>query len=377
MLATPRIVILDSSTLGKVSRDYWGPERSCRDEARCFLARLQDLGVFVTFTLTHISELLRHGNEQVVRDRLAFLRTIPLIAWLRPYDRSWFPGGPPDLLRRELHAVVHGSARNWREIVDNVRPQLWETGVGSEMFVEDDKFWSAIRSEAERQHKVETYVASVARTDPGQIMDMKLCDVVRLPKRPREDWDAYLRRFARVMQEQIEHHGDRRFDSSREAAVDFADKLLEDMKAIEEMGGDPVQRLLEFHDVPAGSVSPEMTIGEVGELAVWGRRLEILATRLRPPVTVSIRNVPQDTLPSHVLERRLASIQIKAERVSGSDLGDVHVAPLVFYADGIQLDRRIQEFLNQVRRDEPKLASLMGQSFRSSDYSQIPRLFDK
>ena len=166
MLATPKIVVLDSATIGEVARDYWAPRSSFRNRARSFLARQQDLGVFVTFSLTHIIELCRHGNEQVVQDRLKFLSRIPLIAWLRPYHRTWFPGALPDLLRRELHAVVHGSARSWREIVDQVRPDLWETGEGSEIFAMSDEDVSRLMSESNRQHDNEKHVASVARTDP-------------------------------------------------------------------------------------------------------------------------------------------------------------------------------------------------------------------
>jgi hypothetical protein len=376
-LAIPKLVVLDSATLGKVSSDYCDQDACSRDKARSFITRLQYLGVFVTFTLTHVSELLRHANEQVVQDRLRFLHSIPLIAWLRPYDHSWFPGGIPDLLSRELHVVVHGSARNWREIVDAVRPELWETGMGSEMFVEDDNLWSNIKRESKCQHEIEKYVASIARTDPGQIRDLKISDALRLPIRPKEKRGAYMHRFAQEMQKQLDRHGDKRFGCSHDVAIDFANSTLQDIKATDEMGGNPIQRLLEYQVVHREFVSPEMTIGELGELAVYAKCLKMISKSLRPPIELTMRDVPQDTLPSYVLERKVASIQRKAERVSGSDLGDRHIAPLIFYTDGIEVDKRTCEFLNQVRRNEPKLASLMGRFFPSSDYSQIPKLFDE
>ena len=376
-LAIPKMVVLDSATLGKVSRDYWSQNANSRDKARSFITRLQHLGVFIAFTLTHIIELLRHGDEQVVRDRLRFLRSIPLIAWLRPYDRSRLPGCIEDLLLRELHVVAHSSARNWREIVDEVRMDLWKTGIGSEMFVEDDELWATIKREADRLHEKEKYTASMARTDPGQISDVKLSEVLRLPIRPKEERGAYMRRFAKEMQRQLDQHGDKRLDCSHDVAIDFANRTLQDIKAIDEMGGNPIQRLLESVDVPLELVSPEMTCGELGELAVYAKRLKMISKSLRPLIELTMRDVPQDTLPSYVLERKLASIQKKAERVSGSDLGDRHIAPLIFYTDGIEVDKRTCEFLNQVRRNEPKLDSLMGRFFPSSNYSQIPELFDE
>jgi len=376
-LARPQFVVLDSATLGNVSRDYWAAETSSRDKARAFLARLQDLGVFVTFTYTHIIELFAHGNEQVVRERLKFLRTLPLIAWVRPYDDSWFPGGIVDLLCRELHAVVHGGARSWDEVVDTVRPGLWQTGVGSEMFVDNDQFWSTIKSVCDHHHERQKYVASVARTDPGHMMNIKLGDACRLPIRPKEDRQAYLHSFAGEMRQELESHGDKRFVWAREAAIAFAMQMHQDIEKIEESGGEPRQRILEFYGIPAECVSAELTIGEVGELGVYSERLKILSRALRPPANVTMRDVPPETLPSYVLEQRLRSIQRTAQRASGSDLGDSDMAPLVFYASGVQVDRRTDEFLNQVLRNEPELVPLIGRLFRCSDYSQVPGLFEQ
>jgi hypothetical protein len=376
-LATPKIVVLDSATLGKVSRDYWDQDACSRQKAREFTARLKNLGVFIAFTTTHVVELLRHKDGQVVRERLRFLRSIPLIAWLRPYDRSWFPGCITDLLARELHVVVHGSAREWSAIVDQVRPELWETGNGSEMFVDDDELWSIMRSGSELLHEKEKYVVSMGRTDAGQMKDMKVSEALRSPIRAKGEREAYMRRFAQETQRQLDNHGDNRLFYSREIAVDFANSTLQDVKAMDQMGGDLVQRILEWAGVPEQCVSPKMTIAEVGELGVYAKRLKSISGSLRPSIELTMRDVPRETLPSYVLERKLFSIQNKAKRVRGSDLGDRHIAPLVLYADGVEVDKRTREFLNQVRQQEPQLGSLMGLFFTSSDYSRIPELFDQ
>ena len=69
MLAIPKIVVFDSATLGKVSHDYCSQDASSRKKARSFVARLKHLGIVIAFTLHHVSELLRHEDEQVVRER--------------------------------------------------------------------------------------------------------------------------------------------------------------------------------------------------------------------------------------------------------------------------------------------------------------------
>src|SRR5262245_48976195 len=134
-LILPQFVVLDTATLGRVAKDYWDEAKAPRDKARDFLGALLDSGTHIVFTLTHVLEILRHDQAKTARDRIRFLRAIPLIAWLRPYDRSWFPGGLPDLLQREIDAVIRQSTHDWRSIIDHVRPELWETGTGAEMFV--------------------------------------------------------------------------------------------------------------------------------------------------------------------------------------------------------------------------------------------------
>lgn len=375
-LAFPRLVVLDSATLGKVSADYWSHDTERRNKARTLLKRLQDRGVHVALTFTHVSELLRHGDAAIVRGRLSFLRSIPLIAWLRPYDRNWFLGNNVDLLCRELHAVLHGSARTWRDVIEAVRPDFWETGTGADMFVEDNPIWSLIPRISRDQHESEKHVASVARTDPGNVSNMKLCDVLRLPIRPKEERAAYMRRFAVDLQKQMDRHGDKRFDQSPAVAVAFAKSTLQHIESMEAIEGPLLERMAACRDVPPEFVDPEMTIAELGALAVYAKQLAILHKSIRPTIAVTMTDVPPNTLPSYVLEQRLAGIQRRAERVSGSDLGDGTIAPLVFYADAVEVDKRTGEYLKQIQQSEPQLAKLMGPFFRSPDYSRLPDYFE-
>lgn len=374
-LAVPRIAVLDSSTLGNVSRDYWSREDEARDKAHRFLAELMARGVFIAFTMTHITELLAHDNKSIVRDRLKFLSRIQLIAWLRPYRRTWFPGSIFELLTRELHAAVHGSVCSWHDIIQEVRPDLWETGTGSEMFVEDDQFWSAIRDESRRQHEHEIFVASVARTRPIGKTDLRLGDLPKLPERPKEAWANYTQRLAREMKRQLERHGDRRLRGVDAIASDFAGSTLKDMLEINELGGDFTRRILEFNGIPQELVGPETTVSEVGELAIYANRLKMLGQNLNPPLHVDMLDVPPESLPSYVVERRLSSRQDKTDRVSGSDLGDSFLAPLVLYGDGVEVDKRTYHHLEAIRRADTKLADVMHPFFRSPDYLEILQHF--
>src|SRR5207245_7904685 len=108
-------------------------------------------------------------------------------------------------------AVVHGHARNWQDIIATVRLDLWETGTGAEMFVPRDYFWDAIRMESQRQHQTEKFVASIARTDPGGVSQLKLRDIKPTQLRPTLPCSPQvINSIAQDIHAQLCRHGDRR-----------------------------------------------------------------------------------------------------------------------------------------------------------------------
>jgi len=70
-----------------------------------------------------------------------------------------------------------------------------------------------------------------------------------------------------------------------------------------------------------------------------------------------MRDVPIDRCRLICLQKPCSNSK-KAERVSGSDLSDQHLATLVLYADGVEVDKRTNEYLRQVERAAPGLAVL-------------------
>lgn len=373
-LVYPHFVALDSSTLGKVSRDFWSPEKQLREKARTFVKDLQNRNVFITLTLTHIIELLGPEDELLVKNRISFLRGLPFIAWLRPYGRIQFPGSIHDLLRHELHSVIHTAKCDWQSIIDHVRTDIWATGVGCELFVNDDLGWSMLQEYAQNLQRRGQYVASVVRTDPGNVKSLTIADSKKMPKRPKAERGSFTRQFATTMKKQLDQHGDKRLEATDLAAFDFANNMIKDIQKFEAAGGDPIQRMFEYYGIPQDLVTDEMSVEDIGQLAVYVKQLNLISKKIHPQTKVTVQEVPIDTLPSYVLQQRLAKIQEKAARVSGSDFGDGYIVPLILYADSVEVDKRTYEYLNQVQRSCPAIGSLMGHFFRSIDYAKIPDL---
>ena len=376
ILAAPKFVVLDSATLSKVSRDYWSSERPLAAKARSFINRLTDDGVHIVISLTHVFELLRHHDLTLVEDRIAFLRDLPLIAWPRPYRRIWFPAAITDVLCHELHAVVHRSARNWRDIVSDVRSDLWETATGAEMFVDDARLWSVIRIFALDQLQRQCLVASIARTDPDGISGTTIAKLEKMPLRPKEHLPRYINQFSQKMNAQILRHGDKRVPAPH-VTNGFVKTTRKNVDAISKMGGGVTSNILKLFNVPPEITKPTMTVAALGELAIYASQLALISEKIEPRVTVTMKDIPSNTLPTYVFERNLRAQQQKADRVSGSDVGDGHLASLLLYADAVEVDKRTLELVARIRRGDSRLAALMGNSFRSAEYCQIPERLGK
>ena len=375
ILAKPKLISLDSSTLGKVAKDYFSSDAQRRLDARTFIEQLTELGVYVALSLTQIIEVIRHQNDVVTTNRLRFLARLPLIAWVRPYDNSWFVGSAVSIAVRELHSLVHEGASNWSDIVSITRERLWETGTGKDMFVEENPVWNILVGEARKYQSDEQYISSIAKSDPEGLFDRKLSELFSLPRRPIEKRREYFGQFASKMTANIKTHGDKRIsdEEAQSISTDFALDTIERIENYEAQGGDVLQNILQNSGVPASLINHNMTMGEFGELCVLASKLKMAADKINPPIKITLESYGPEALPSMTLDRRLAAIQQNEQRVSGSDLGDGHISVLSLYCDAIEVDKRTLPFLNRIRRDDTGLDKLMGTLFRKPDYRLIPK----
>ena len=146
------------------------------------------------------------------------------------------------------------------------------------------------------------------------------------------------------------------------------------IEALAAKPGDAIEHILEWTGIPRQLITPEMTINEIGALATYARVLKMVSRKLRTSVNLSITDVLPERLPSYALLLQLEVVQRKADRVAGSDLGDQHIAALLPYADFVEVDKRTNEYLRRVGRQNPELAEVMGRFGRTPHYDMVPAL---
>ena len=377
-ILTPKFVALDSATLNKIAADHFSGEERLRTKAQSLVRQLAGGDVYITLTFTHLCELFSHKDRSKVDDRIRWLRGLPFIAWVRPYDGSWFPGGMTDIILRELHAIVHDGAIDWATVIGNVQPTLLETGVGSEMFVDRPELWELISQIGRRLEKNQQYIASVARAEDSDVGKTKLKHIMPIPPAPQTEAskNRQLEKLAEGIESKLVKHGDERLPPKAAADAFVNDPSL-DIAKVDAIGGELGQAIMDFFGVPKELVSQKMTVEQVVELATHAKQLEIACKKLRPPASRKLTDIPPGSIPSFTIQRALTLEQNKADHVSGSDLGDQSLIPLAFYLDALEVDKRTHDHVRKIRQRDAKIAAHLRHVFRSPDYSSIPATLAK
>lgn len=377
MIVQPKYISLDTATLGRLAKDFWSEHEQSRIASRQFIDELTEMNVCIILSFTHLRELFRHERDEIVRDRFAFLARLPLIAWPRPYDKSWFTGAMTDIGAAELHSFVHDGVRGLAAIRDKVRECFWETGVGSDMFVADNEVWEPFIQQCRESLEKDRYVVSFSRTDPSGVNDRTLAEIKQEILVAPTDLDQRARRLAGDLAKQVRLSGDKNIKDVDQHAADFALQTRNRVRSMLDSGDDLTLQVCKRFGVPECLAKDSMTIGELGELGTLTEKLKVLGRNLRPPVEVNLLDVPPESLPMLTFDRTLHQIQQSAERVAGSDLGDASLACLSMYADATEVDKRTAEYLNRIRRSGSPISDLIGPVFKTTEpVMLLPRIRD-
>jgi hypothetical protein len=373
-IVSPKYVAIDSATLGRIAKDYWSTSSVDREKARAFVRATSDAGVYLTLTTSHVCELLGHRDVSRVRERVQWLRELPLVAWIRPYSPIGRFGGMFDLLTHELHAVVHDGAGDWGEIIEKVRGKLLCTGVGRTVFADNPRLWETVSLAAQNHLSLGQYAASLLRIDPGDLFDSKYGDLTPLSELPPLSAEAEAQKFSDYFEElksRFSDRGDSRI-SATDGATRLARKVLDDMDKVRAIGGNPYVAILQVYGIPRELVTAKTTMRRLRELSIYVGLLSLLANELNPAAIVTALHVPPERLPSAVVERELQYFQHSAERADGSDMGDSHIAPFGLYLDAVEVDKRTDDHLRKIRHGNAEIAQHLKLTFRCSDYADMP-----
>ncbi|WP_165585593.1 hypothetical protein [Roseococcus sp. SYP-B2431] len=128
-------------------------DRARRDAARGLHQRLLHQGKIPFLSWHHIEELLGIEDEARARERIAFLESLPLVAWMRLPRARVGPGSITDILAAEVMAHEAG-CDTLTTVRDHVRQLLIQTGSATDAVGVEGWVWESLRPTilARRQH---------------------------------------------------------------------------------------------------------------------------------------------------------------------------------------------------------------------------------
>lgn len=372
LIRRPRFVVLDTSHLAGLAFDWASSDRSRRRAAQMFAPDLAEGGWLPLLCWHQVEELLQHKDDKLVDQRLRYLRSWPLVAWVRPSDPDSGPGSVLDVLKAEVRAAYAHPNANLFQVRDLAREELFFVGPGFEAIPDSFQDWRILQAPLAERQEGARKVAAIARWRATNIDNVRISNLLARPFRKAEDANRALRHLRNQLASEIATRGDKRIADPGAMADHFFADITREGCAITP-GGElpPVIQLLMAAGLEPDDIDLSATVGQMSNLLVFRERLRMVANASGLPWRELKQFATQDRLPVTVIEECMrAHAQDQPER-KGSDLNDTHLLCLAPYADVTYVDKRTLENVRRTRSKVAAFEQLIGEIRRAGGHGEI------
>jgi len=367
-ITEPKIIAPDSSHWAKWIDATISGDNARRAQALGLHERLLDLGRIPLLSWHHLEELLGVEDDQTARSRVAFIQSLPLIAWMRPPHEEAGLGSIIQVLAAEAVAASEG-CRDLVSIRDRARQLVLRTGPGSDAIGSESWVWDAMRPALRgRQRQMET-VAALSQLrifDESRTIGELAQKSVKSPERVLAQLPVI---YDRALQEAMNSTGG---DAHRAKAM--ADQFITCVIARLPPPGSTVRDLLVSTLVSRGldaeEVRDECVLADLTELCLFRSQLRVVASETGRSFD-DLKGVSMAVLPSRVIGDALRKHGQYRKKRPGSDLNDAYLGVLAAYCDVLYVDKRTAEDFKRAIGKEPKLFGLIGDVAKAADFAGL------
>jgi len=339
-----------------------------RGRALSLHGRLLEQGRIPLLSWHHLEELLGGDDDAAARDRISFLQSLPLVAWLRlPKDEAGL-GSAAHVRAAEAIAASEG-LNDLLAIRDRARELLLRTGTGVQAIGEEGWVWDAVRQMLRSRKGGSDMVAALGplRTfDESRTIGELSKGEINSPREMRAQLGII---HAKALNEATQSTGG---DTVRARAM--ADEFIERVLAIMPPPGTTVRDLLVSSLVDQGldesEVRDECVLADLSRLGVFRSQFRTIASETGHSFD-ALRQVPMEMLPSWVITEALRKHGQTRTLRPGSDLHDSHLAVLAAYCAVLYVDKRTAEDFRRAEQKEPRLGGLIGEIAKAGDFDGI------
>jgi hypothetical protein len=372
-LIRSKFVTLDSSHLINVVRDTFSHDGVRREKAAAFERAFESSGCVLLLSWHHLQELLSHENEAVIKQRLEYFASKPLVGCLKSLAEESVPGSIIDIQAMEVAAAFKSPGCTLSEVRDVAAAKMFALAAGRDTVRPFLESWSPVSEAFSRQGHRNREIVAISRSDFAGVGHLKVVDFLKQAARSPEDIAHRLGQLSERLENEIRTYGDKRIRDPLQTlrtAQSFIDDIARFGSNLAQ-GEHPGLKILSMFGVDASEIGPETTIDDIGRWSTFRKKLQIINQLLGLPFNELKATVTAERLPSSVIQTALDEFRPETPEWKGSDLPDGYLASLVAYADITFVDKRTYEALRQARSKAPLLATILKRVDKAGDYSTI------
>jgi hypothetical protein len=339
-----------------------------RSEARRFHRKLIEAGRVPLLSWHHLEELLSIEDETWARDRIAFIQSLPLVAFLRmPFDRLGV-GAITDILAAEAIAAAEG-ATDSVSVRNRAKSLLLQIGSGSEAIGDEAWVWQIMRPDFRHrnsQSKAVVAIGSFRFFDDSRTIGEISKDRIR----PKGEFLAKVEEIRLSLIADIQAHGDRGIANPEAVAAEFVSEVMAYMPPEGMSARELLLIGLTAQGVDEDEILDHCKLSDLNTLAVFRAKLRVVAPKTGKPFEM-LKAVKMEKLPSWLIDQALKTHGQKGRRQKGSDLNDGYLASLAAYADWLYVDKRTAEDFRRVQSKAPELSAILGRIAKTPHFQDL------
>jgi hypothetical protein len=286
---------------------------------------------------------------------MEFVRSLPMVASIASIAGDDIIGSVIDIQAAEIRIAFNEPAASVESIRDEASKALLRLVSGVEAVRAFMQTWTELGPELARQQERSREIIAISRSGFAGISHVKIVDLLKRTSRTPEEIQRQLEDLHSRLSQDIRERGDKRIPDAERTSALFLDEV--NRLGMATLGTDnPALTILSLFDVDISGIGPETTVGDVGTIGTFRRKLHVLNQHLALPWHKLKARIKEDRLPSGVIQSGVAQFHPDTQERDGSELTDRHLACLSPYANVTYVDKRTHEAFRQARLKSEKFA---------------------
>ncbi|WP_245459937.1 hypothetical protein [Mesorhizobium sp. M1B.F.Ca.ET.045.04.1.1] len=367
----PKFVALDSSHLGAIAGDKASKDSARVRRAEAFDQAFMETGSVLLLSWHHFQELFSHRSEEVAAQRVAYLQSLPLVASIASFQKEDIVGSVGSLQCFEIAAAFQYPAASAAVVREEAGKNMFRLTSGAELVRPFLESWTVLRNGFVHSEQRTREVVAISKSDFAGNADAKIMDLLKDRIRAPDDMLQQFQRLHGRLAEDIRQRGDKRIPDADDTSRAFIEDVIR-IGAEIVRPDNPGLRILQAWGFDLSDIGPDTTLADLGDMAVFRRKLEVLNVRLNLPWPELIARVKEDRLPSDIIYNAIRRFHPDTHEWDGSELTDRYLACLAAYCDVIYVDKRTYEAFRLARQKSETFAALARHVEKAGSYDAIP-----